>query len=62
MKHFFPDEAEVHVYVSTQSPDITMGVVKADDEIGAGDQGMMFGYATVSVMILCLQLLLTPER
>jgi S-adenosylmethionine synthetase len=42
---FFPDEAEVHVYVSTQSPDITMGVVKADNEIGAGDQGMMFGYA-----------------
>lgn len=43
---FFPDEAEIHVYVSTQSPDITMGVVKADNEIGAGDQGMMFGYAT----------------
>ena len=42
---FFPDEAEVHVYVSAQSPDITMGVVKADNEIGAGDQGMMFGYA-----------------
>ncbi len=43
---FFPGEAEIHVYVSTQSPDITMGVVKADNEIGAGDQGMMFGYAT----------------
>jgi len=43
---FFPDEAEIHVYVSTQSPDITMGVVKADNEIGAGDQGMMFGYAS----------------
>jgi len=43
---FFPDEAEVHVYVSTQSPDITMGVEKADREIGAGDQGMMFGYAS----------------
>jgi S-adenosylmethionine synthetase len=42
---FFPDEAEVHIYVSTQSPDITMGVVKEDNEIGAGDQGMMFGYA-----------------
>ncbi len=42
---FFPDEAEVHVYVSTQSPDITMGVEKKDHEIGAGDQGMMFGYA-----------------
>jgi S-adenosylmethionine synthetase len=43
---FFPDEAEIHVYVSTQSPDITMGVDKADHEIGAGDQGMMFGYAS----------------
>jgi len=43
---FFPDEAEIHTYVSTQSPDITMGVVKADNEIGAGDQGMMFGYAS----------------
>jgi len=42
----FPDETDVHIYVSTQSPDITMGVVKADNEIGAGDQGMMFGYAT----------------
>lgn len=43
---FFPDEAEFHIYVSIQSPDITRGVVKADNEIGAGDQGMMFGYAT----------------
>jgi len=43
---FFPDEAEIHTYVSIQSPDITMGVVKEDDEIGAGDQGMMFGYAS----------------
>ena len=42
---FFPDEAQIHTYVSMQSPDITMGVVKEDDEIGAGDQGMMFGYA-----------------
>ena len=44
---FFPDEATIHTYVSTQSPDITMGVVKADNEIGAGDQGMMFGYANI---------------
>lgn len=42
----FPDEAEIEVYVSQQSSDITMGVVKANDEIGAGDQGMIFGYAT----------------
>jgi len=42
---FFPDEAQIHTYVSTQSPDITMGVVKENNEIGAGDQGIMFGYA-----------------
>ena len=43
---FFPDEAKIEVYVSQQSPDITMGVVKENNEIGAGDQGIMFGYAT----------------
>ncbi|MDY0403652.1 methionine adenosyltransferase [Sulfurovum sp.] len=42
----YPDEADIHVYVSEQSPDITQGVEKADEEIGAGDQGIMFGYAT----------------
>ncbi|RRS31712.1 MAG: S-adenosylmethionine synthetase [Epsilonproteobacteria bacterium (ex Lamellibrachia satsuma)] len=42
----FPDETDIEVYVSKQSPDITMGVVKEGKEIGAGDQGMMFGYAT----------------
>ena len=40
-----PEETDIHLYISQQSPDITMGVVKEDDEIGAGDQGMMFGYA-----------------
>ena len=29
-----------------QSPDINRGVERADSEQGAGDQGMMFGYAT----------------
>ena len=29
-----------------QSPEINSGVWKADGEIGAGDQGLMFGYAT----------------
>lgn len=42
----YPDEADIHVYVSEQSPDITRGVEKEDEEIGAGDQGIMFGYAT----------------
>ena len=33
---------KIDVYVKTQSPDIALGV----DKDGAGDQGMMFGYAT----------------
>ncbi len=31
--------------IHEQSPDINQGVVKSDDEQGAGDQGIMFGYA-----------------
>ena len=39
---------EVKVLVKTQSPDIAMGVNRSDDNsvLGAGDQGIMFGYAT----------------
>lgn len=37
----------VMVAVGTQSPDIAMGVkVTGEEEQGAGDQGIMFGYAT----------------
>lgn len=42
----YPDETDLHIYVSEQSPDISIGVEKEDEEIGAGDQGIMFGYAT----------------
>ena len=31
--------------INKQSPDINQGVDRADGEVGAGDQGMMFGYA-----------------
>ena len=31
--------------IGEQSPDITQGVSQENGEIGAGDQGMMFGYA-----------------
>ena len=41
---FEADSAGVLVSISEQSPDIAMGVVK--EEPGAGDQGLMFGYAT----------------
>ena len=37
----------VIVAVDEQSPDISMGVIQSDDhEQGAGDQGLMFGYAS----------------
>lgn len=31
--------------VNSQSPDINQGVDQKDGNIGAGDQGLMFGYA-----------------
>ncbi len=35
----------LHIHVHAQSPDISMGVDQASGELGAGDQGLMFGYA-----------------
>jgi len=45
---FSAQDAEVIVRVSQQSPDIARGVDAAVDDrsVGAGDQGLMFGYAT----------------
>jgi S-adenosylmethionine synthetase len=37
---------EVLTYLGRQSADIALGVDHSDGEIGAGDQGLMFGYAT----------------
>lgn len=42
---FDPEAAEIRVSIKQQSPDIARGVNQSD-KIGAGDQGMMFGYAT----------------
>mgnify|MGYP002624593434 CR=1 FL=1 len=49
---FNADTVEITVSLHEQSPDIAMGVDRAleampdsDESIGAGDQGMMFGYA-----------------
>ncbi|MHB1264698.1 MAG: methionine adenosyltransferase [Gemmatimonadaceae bacterium] len=41
-ERFNADAVRVHQFISTQSGDIAMGV----DTGGAGDQGIMFGYAT----------------
>lgn len=44
---FSSDEVKVEVKVQEQSPDIAMGVdAKKAEDVGAGDQGIMFGYAT----------------
>jgi len=42
---FDPDGAEVRVVMQEQSLDIARGVDR-DEALGAGDQGLMFGYAT----------------
>ncbi|MCH5335807.1 MAG: methionine adenosyltransferase [Campylobacter sp.] len=41
-----PDEIEVLVFLNEQSPDINQGVDQESGEIGAGDQGIMFGFAS----------------
>ena len=42
----YPDATDIRVLVSRQSPDISIGVDKESGELGAGDQGMMIGFAT----------------
>jgi S-adenosylmethionine synthetase len=40
-----PQRCEVRVLFNGQSADISQGVDRADGELGAGDQGLMFGFA-----------------
>ncbi|MDR0580129.1 MAG: methionine adenosyltransferase [Campylobacteraceae bacterium] len=41
-----PDDVEVQVLLNQQSADINQGVDQESGEIGAGDQGIMFGFAS----------------
>ena len=46
-KGFNANNCSIDLYIEEQSPDISMGVDQKDSNIiGAGDQGLMFGYAT----------------
>lgn len=40
-----PDRCEVQIRFNRQSADISQGVDRSDGALGAGDQGLMFGYA-----------------
>lgn len=42
---FREDNLDIQLYLKPQSPNIHEGVDKKDGDIGAGDQGIMFGYA-----------------
>lgn len=43
---FHPDKLKIIKLYKEQSPDIAQGVIKSNNKIGAGDQGIMIGYAT----------------
>ena len=42
----YPDDIDVTVQLVRQSSEINASVIKDDGEIGAGDQGIMFGFAS----------------
>ena len=41
------ETCDIQVLITTQSPEISQGVSQGDLNQGAGDQGLMFGYATM---------------
>jgi len=43
---FQAETVRIHQHITPQSPEINVKVNKADGDQGAGDQGIMFGYAT----------------
>ena len=60
---FCADTCKVDVYLKPQSPDISQGVSAGEGlfkEQGAGDQGMMFGYATKEARLNAVDTELMP--
>jgi S-adenosylmethionine synthetase len=39
-------KCEIEILLRKQSPDINIGIEHEDEQLGAGDQGIMFGYAS----------------
>lgn len=42
----YPEDVKIQILLNEQSPDINQGVDQTSGEIGAGDQGIMFGFAS----------------
>ena len=60
---FCADTCKVDIYLKPQSPDISQGVSAGEGlfkEQGAGDQGMMFGYATKEARLNAVDTELMP--